>query len=689
MITLSISIVLCMLYSGINQPCPYPSAGNNNPPSLASSSGVITTPPGLPSSSSSSWFSSSSSSSSSSTGSAISVQAFVIVSIGQSNNQGEGCCFNASIDTAPSLLKQYAIADQYSNNNQYLNIATVRGTIVAAAEPMYDGGSNRANIIGNLVALGRAYVKATSPTIPVVEVQAAVSGTQLSQWEAGLEARSITAVNNIIQIYSSFTVAMFTWLQGESDSGTSASSYQSRLISNIIANSRTNTPGASSSTPFVIAAMVPEYALNTGGAGEQAIFDVHRGIPNLVPFTAFVNVPLGYVDCVESIHYSATGQRIVGAMYMEAYYRALANTAAGMVPNHPTGLTAKVTSSGVFLTWAAPPSNPTAPIKGYQVVYHPYINLNNPGGSCADGDASIPKRISMGGVGTTSFTVSSTLLQQGFYQFDVTAVSGTQISSGRYDSWKIVQYSPPSSSSTSQPSASSSTGIVVVVNNTAPQSTITQMVWVEGSTLISTYLSGTTVTIWPDNGPYTNSLTQTNPALAPVFGYENSSYPYVNFSGSQDMNGPSVFPSLSDYTVLAMFTYPGCPTNCVIIGSTSSAHAVYINNNTAAVVHSNTRLVGPTPPLPINTPVLLTFVWTESSTTGQWYINGAASSSVSGGSNTDNTLVVGVYNGAADPTFFAGRIYLVQVYNEALNSTYRSAWESYALAKYSSAPPPA
>ena len=120
---------------------------------------------------------------------------------------------------------------------------------------MYDGGSNRANITGSLVALGRLYSHWTRGAVPVILLQTAVSGTSMGQWLPGLLSRAEEAAVNVSRLSPAAIVTVFTWVQGESDAGRSEADYLKDLLY-LIAALRKSTPGANSSTPFVIGSMV-------------------------------------------------------------------------------------------------------------------------------------------------------------------------------------------------------------------------------------------------------------------------------------------------------------------------------------------------------------------------------------------------------------------------------------------------
>lgn len=404
----------------------YPSSSNDSlgAPSSSSTGGSASS-----SSSSGGGQPSSSSSSSPATG----PSQPMIVSMGQSNNQGEGCCVNASIDSGYSNMLQYYIGDGSGYGYAYggSTAQAAQWILTPANEPLYNGGSNRLNIIGNLVSLGKRYIDQYQPSGNLLLIQSAVGSTSISRWvPSDLLGRAQTAVASAIALQPGTTVTMFTWIQGEADAG--SSTYQSDLLA-LINLVRLNTVGANATTPFVVGSMLPEYTLDHGG--QQTIYNIHRSIPNLVPYTAFRNAPLGFVDCYEEIHFSATGQRLMGELLLQGYHDALLNTQTGKIPGHPTGLTASLDSQArVALTWTADTSNADAPITNYWVVW----KLYQPNMVCSDGDSSAPHRILTNSTNTAFTFPIGWLLNDSRYVIDVNAVSGTQPSSGSWSSWQIV-----------------------------------------------------------------------------------------------------------------------------------------------------------------------------------------------------------------------------------------------------------
>ena len=370
--------------------------------------------------------------------SAAAAAARVLVSMGQSNNQGEGCCYNASVDDGYANMLQYVIDDAYSDSRYLPDIHQHSHQLTHATEPMFDGGNNRAHIIGSLVALGRHFGSAGNTVL----VQTAVSGTSMAQWlSGGLLARAVLAAANASALAGHSPITLFTWVQGESDSGRTTSAYLADLLT-VISIARNSTPGASPTTPFIVGSMVPEWTAESPAV--WPIMEAHRLLPNLVPHTAYQQMPQGYVDCVEGIHFGATGQRLMAALMAEAVPRALANTRAGLIPAHPTNLSISSNSSSVVLSWvAAPPSNSTPPAQGYVVRWKLYDRPANPGTypNCSDHDASLPHSLPSYSDRTDVTIDASNFRGGGTWQFAVFAFSGGQLSSGRYDSYALHKIS--------------------------------------------------------------------------------------------------------------------------------------------------------------------------------------------------------------------------------------------------------
>ena len=125
----------------------------------------------------------------------------IMLFAGQSNMQGQGETYSASLDTSPPNVIQYCIGDSYSQVRK-----TRPGLFARAAEPMDDGGSNINGAIGPCLSFARSYM-AANPTHTLVLVNVAVSGSGFSiepNWTAGtgsLYQRALSTMNTVNRTY--------------------------------------------------------------------------------------------------------------------------------------------------------------------------------------------------------------------------------------------------------------------------------------------------------------------------------------------------------------------------------------------------------------------------------------------------------------------------------------------------------
>lgn len=309
------------------------------------------------------------------------VETVIIVGIGQPN---EGCCYNASIDIARRGTLQYVIGDQYIES---LYTPSAGYIVLVVSEPLYDR-SRTANHIGHLVALTRSLKT--------------INNLILLQATGGDVIRTSKALETI-----NGRVAMFVYTSMSDDDDQSG-----RHIDMIaLIEQMRSLPGASSTTPFLI---------ND---------DSHGHIPFLIPYTAYVNMPLGYAF---DGHYTASGQRLLGIEFAIALNYAKSNTAPGSIPSHPSiySITA-IDINQINVAWTPGPEVSTAPVTGFTISYRPY--LFSPSWEDIYSGPSIVIDVPNDAMRTHTFTV----LPWYQIQIDVHAISGTQRSSG--SSWTMFQ----------------------------------------------------------------------------------------------------------------------------------------------------------------------------------------------------------------------------------------------------------
>lgn len=275
----------------------------------------------------------------------------IMMFAGQSNMQGQGEPYSASIDTGHPNVIQYSIGDQYSQNKSRA------GTFVSAAEPMDDGGNELGAVIGPCLSFARSFV-AANPTDTLILVQLAVSSSAFSNgslnWTVGsgnLYQRALSVMNTVSAAYPTAELIGIGWCQGESDVGLGASTYRTRLLE-LFNAFRSSFPKASASTPISIISMVPEWV--SENSSRQEIQSVHQLIPNILPYTSF-NIGATGSRSSNNIHYNAAGQRINGTILFNALSAARANerpvpTGLRLVSNTSSSITVSFEGAGSSFT---------------------------------------------------------------------------------------------------------------------------------------------------------------------------------------------------------------------------------------------------------------------------------------------------------------------------------------------------
>lgn len=333
---------------------------------------------------------------------------YLIVGAGQDNMQGYALFPSQTLDAPTGGLTQYVIGDQFSQN------ITSNGTIILAVEPMRDGARN--DTIGPLLHIGKEYMTANGNT-PVTLIQSAVLTTSSSQWITTYTNRSKNAIRAVRNLNGVVNVVMIAWLGGEQDAiaGLSEAQYLAQMQT-LIQQYRNSTTGVTSSTPFVIIGMVPEW-ITSIGANALHISNVHRQIPNLIPYTAYRAPPMGMAGCftgndaLSISRFSATGQRINGILYNQAYNAAKLTTSIGMVPNHPTNVAIAVSGTTTTISWTN-----SANATSYSLIWRSYTIWSN---SICNDLLVTPPFILQVSTNPVSFVA---LFQPGQrYQFDVLA----------------------------------------------------------------------------------------------------------------------------------------------------------------------------------------------------------------------------------------------------------------------------
>ena len=197
---------------------------------------------------------------------------------------------------------------------------------------------------------------------------------------------------------------------------------------------------------------------------------------------------------------------------------------------------------------------------------------------------------------------------------------------------------------------------------------------------------GANVSTWKDMTQYGNDATQGVAANQPT--WKNNvinGYPTIRFNGSTSyLNGQSVFPTMSDYTLFAVIkTSTSCTTSCVMLGSPYDKYAFYVYANALRLNQNGSGSTASTNPIFMNTPYLVEAIYVNASLLATYYINGVSSGTTNPPAAIPSGTGANIQIGA-DLTnyFFSGDIAEILLYGSALSSQDRSLIESYLNSKY-------
>jgi len=255
----------------------------------------------------------------------------VFLVAGQSNALGLGEGIDYSIEVANDLILQWPCGGVFFN------------TPIIARDPLYCPDTSNRDIdgsgtpgVGFATAFARAYLSGQSlgsdTGIVLVNASYGGSGFSNSKWGVGQTyyTNAVTQVNNCMSYGpgSSRTFKGVLWHQGEVDvtADYNSATYQTALLA-VIDGLRSAISGASSSTPFVVGQMNPDWYVTQSNG--PSINSVHAAIPSLRTYSGFWTGQSGYGNSNDisggNIHYSAAGQRLNGVAAYNAYLSALNN----------------------------------------------------------------------------------------------------------------------------------------------------------------------------------------------------------------------------------------------------------------------------------------------------------------------------------------------------------------------------
>ena len=198
---------------------------------------------------------------------------------------------------------------------------------------------------------------------------------------------------------------------------------------------------------------------------------------------------------------------------------------------------------------------------------------------------------------------------------------------------------------------------------------------------------GAKVSNWNDVSANGNHATQGNVANQPVWIKNGlNGYPVVRFNGTSSyLRGQSIFPTHSDYTIIAVVNFSNSSTVPVIIGSgmNPSNHAFFMANNYLELFNTNSSSAESNA-ISINSNLITSVIYANSNGAVSFFINKqAAGTGTLLTQNADPTIFLGTYPGFDPSNFLSGYIAELFLFGSALSVNDRALIETYLSAKYS------
>ena len=197
---------------------------------------------------------------------------------------------------------------------------------------------------------------------------------------------------------------------------------------------------------------------------------------------------------------------------------------------------------------------------------------------------------------------------------------------------------------------------------------------------------GAQVDTWPDSSGNGNHATQGTVGNQPV--WKNNilnGYPVVRLNGTSSfMNGPSVFPVNSDYTVI-IASVPrslSSPSSALLGTATAPWRYVIFHGNQLWLYHDSTSFsAGFLQYATVGSEAIFTAVFDNSALEASYFYNGlTAGAGTTTNLNTNNQIEIGAV--ATNQDFFNGDIAEILLFGFALSDNDRSLIETYLNAKY-------
>ena len=208
------------------------------------------------------------------------------------------------------------------------------------------------------------------------------------------------------------------------------------------------------------------------------------------------------------------------------------------------------------------------------------------------------------------------------------------------------------------------------------------IIWLRADS-IQNLADGASVVVWPDSSVNGNNATQTTLANQPV--WKNNilnRYPVVRFNGTSSyMNGPNVFPTSADYSIIIVQIVRASTGYQSFIGANGNTHVFWLFNDLFPIFYQSGNFSDHSSQILIsNVGTLLSAIYANGSGSVNYYTNSQfTGTGVTSNLNMDPTIQIGAANSG---NFFSGDMAEILIFGSALSTNDRSLIETYLNAKY-------